>query len=131
MTRLVQSQRSAPDLVPSGSYRAQLSQVRQFRNTHGERLSFEFILKSGAAIGSKVTHSNSIRFSESGKLAQTLQGILGNKFTKNDLLKSISFDTLIGKECMVMVSIAHNQSGLIFSKVESVFSLASDVSAMT
>jgi len=107
--------------VPSGSYQAQLSQVRQFSNAHGERLGFEFTIKSPALTGCKVLCSTSTHLSASGKLAQTLQGILGKKLSKNDLLKDIDFDTLLGRDCIVMVSQGQNKSGAVYSKIDCVF----------
>lgn len=121
MSKLPQLQSTSSEIVPSGSYQAQLSQVRQFSNAHGERLAFEFTLKNHPVTGCKVLCSTSTHLSVSGKLAQTLQGILGKKLSKNDLTKGVDFDTLLGRDCIVMVSQGQNKSGAIYSKVDGVF----------
>lgn len=109
------------DLVPDGSYKAELTKINQFQNAYGERIGFEFTLKDKAVAGLKVMRSTSPQLSASGKLADVLRGILGRELTAAELSKGIDVDSLVGMECGVLVLQARAKNGNIYSNVERIF----------
>jgi len=109
------------DLVPDGSYKAELTKINQFQNAYGERIGFEFTLKDKAVAGLKVMRSTSPQLSASGKLADVLRGILGRELTTAELSKGIDVDSLVGMECGVLVLQAKAKNGNIYSNVERIF----------
>ena len=112
------------DLVPDGSYRAELSKINQFKNAYGDRLGFEFTLQDKAVAGLKVMRSTSTQLSASGKLADVLRGILGRELTATELSKGIDVDSLVGMECGVLVLQARAKNGITYSNVERIFPVA-------
>lgn len=112
------------DLVPDGSYKAELTKINQFKNAYGDRLGFEFTLKDKAVAGLKVMRSTSTQLSASGKLADVLRGILGRELTAAELSKGIDVDGLVGMECGVLVLQAKAKNGITYSNVERIFPVA-------
>ena len=113
------------DLVPDGSYQAQVSKIHQFQNAYGERIGFEFTLKDRAVAGLKVMRGTSTQLSASGKLADVLRGILGRELTAAELSKGIDVDSLVGMECGVLVLQTKSKNGNTYSNVERIFPTAS------
>lgn len=109
------------DLVPDGSYKAELTKINQFKNAYGDRLGFEFTLKDKAVAGLKVMRSTSTQLSASGKLADVLRGILGRELTAAELSKGIDVDGLVGMVCGVLVLQAKAKNGITYSNVERIF----------
>ena len=109
------------DLVPDGSYKAELTKINQFKNAYGDRLGFEFTLQDKAVAGLKVMRSTSTQLSASGKLADVLRGILGRELTATELSKGIDVDGLVGMECGVLVLQAKAKNGITYSNVERIF----------
>lgn len=109
------------DLVPDGSYKAELTKINQFKNAYGDRLGFEFTLQDKAVAGLKVMRSTSTQLSASGKLADVLRGILGRELTAAELSKGIDVDGLVGMVCGVLVLQAKAKNGITYSNVERIF----------
>lgn len=112
------------DLVPDGSYKAELTKINQFKNAYGDRLGFEFTLQDKAVAGLKVMRSTSTQLSASGKLADVLRGLLGRELTATELSKGIDVDGLVGMECGVLVLQAKAKNGITYSNVERIFPVA-------
>ena len=48
MAIVIQADSQTPEVVPDGLYPAQLTAVKEFENSYGPRLGFEFTLGGGA-----------------------------------------------------------------------------------
>ena len=78
MVLLVKQQQSkAVATVKDGTYRAVVSSIRQFANTYGERIGFEFTVKGGQFDGATVMRSTAPQLTKQSKLAQVIEGVLG------------------------------------------------------
>ena len=56
-------------LIKDGTYRATVSNLKQFANTYGERIGFEFTIKGGQFDGERVMRSTAPQLSKQSKLA--------------------------------------------------------------
>lgn len=111
----------AIDLVPDGSYTAELTKINQFKNSYGDRIGFEFTLRDKSVNGIKVMRSTSTQLSEVGKLADVLRGVLGRELSSDELSKGIDIESLIGTECQVLVLKAKSKNSVTYNNVERVF----------
>lgn len=57
-------------LIKDGTYRAVVSNLKQFANTYGERVGFEFTIKGGQFDGERVMRSTAPQLSKQSKLAE-------------------------------------------------------------
>jgi len=60
--------------VKDGTYRATVSAIRQFSNTYGLRVGFEFTVKGGQFDGATVMRSTAPQLTKQSKLAQVIEG---------------------------------------------------------
>ena len=58
--------------VKDGTYRATLSNIKQFVNAYGERIGFEFTITSGPFEGQKVLRSTAPQLTRQSKLAEVI-----------------------------------------------------------
>lgn len=78
MTLVVKQKDAAPAVVlKDGSYKAVLSNIKQFANTYGQRIGFEFTVLGGQADGEKVMRSTAPQLTKQSKLAEVIEGMLG------------------------------------------------------
>ena len=60
-------------LIKDGTYRATVSNLKQFANTYGERIGFEFTIKGGQFDGERVMRSTAPQLSKQSKLAEVIE----------------------------------------------------------
>ena len=108
-------------LIKDGTYRATVSNLKQFANTYGERIGFEFTIQGGQFDGERVMRSTAPQLSKQSKLAEVIEGILGRELTDKELQGGFDLDELIDKECNILVLQSKSKAGVTYSNVERVF----------
>lgn len=108
-------------LIKDGTYRATVSNLKQFANTYGERIGFEFTIQGGQFDGERVMRSTAPQLSKQSKLAEVIEGILGRSLTDKELQGGFDLDELIDKECSILVLQSKSKTGAVYSNVERVF----------
>lgn len=111
----------AAALIKDGTYRATVSNLKQFANTYGERIGFEFTIQGGQFDGERVMRSTAPQLSKQSKLAEVIEGILGRELTDKELQGGFDLDELIDKECSILVLQSKSKAGVTYSNVERVF----------
>lgn len=123
MTMLVKTEPTAPAAsVKDGSYKATLSNIKNFNNTYGRRIGFEFTVKGGQFDGEKVMRSTAPQLTRQSKLAEVIQGILGRELTDKELQEGFDLEDLLDRECSILVLQSKSKTGAVYSNVERVFS---------
>ena len=108
-------------LIKDGTYRATVSNLKQFANTYGERIGFEFTIQGGQFDGERVMRSTASQLSKQSKLVEVIEGILGRELTDKELQGGFDLDDLIDKECNILVLQSKSKTGAVYSNVERVF----------
>ena len=122
MVLLVKQQQSkAVATVKDGTYRAVVSSIRQFANTYGERIGFEFTVKGGQFDGLTVMRSTAPQLTKQSKLAQVIEGVLGRELDAKEIGAGFDLEQLIDRECSILVLQSKSKTGAIYSNVERVF----------
>lgn len=122
MVLLVKQQQSkAVATVKDGTYRAAVSSIRQFANTYGERIGFEFTVKGGQFDGLTVMRSTAPQLTKQSKLAQVIEGVLGRELDAKEIGAGFDLEQLIDRECNILVLQSKSKTGAIYSNVERVF----------
>jgi hypothetical protein len=111
----------AAAVIKDGTYRATVSNLKQFANTYGERIGFEFTIQGGQFDGERVMRSTAPQLSKQSKLAEVIEGILGRELTDKELQGGFDLDELIDKECNILVLQSKSKAGVTYSNVERVF----------
>ena len=111
----------AAAVIKDGTYRATVSNLKQFANTYGERIGFEFTIQGGQFDGERVMRSTAPQLSKQSKLAEVIEGILGRELTDKELQGGFDLDDLIDKECNILVLQSKSKAGVTYSNVERVF----------
>ena len=107
--------------IKDGTYLARLSNIKQFSNTYGERIGFEFTVQGGQFDGAKVMRSTAPQLSRQSKLAEVIEGIAGRPLTERELAQGFDLEQLLGVECSILVLQARGKTGAVYSNVERVF----------
>mgnify|MGYP003440469679 FL=1 len=107
--------------VKDGTYRATVSNLKQFANTYGERIGFEFTIQGGQFDGERVMRSTAPQLTKQSKLAEVIEGILGRDLTDKELQGGFDLEDLIDKECSILVLQSKSKTGAVYSNVERVF----------
>lgn len=107
--------------IKDGTYRATVTNLKQFANTYGERVGFEFTIQGGQFDGAKVMRSTAPQLSKQSKLAEIIEGIMGRELTVKELQGGFDLDDLIDKECSILVLQSKSKTGAVYSNVERVF----------
>ena len=107
--------------VKDGTYRATLSNIKQFVNTYGERIGFEFTITSGPFEGQKVLRSTAPQLTRQSKLAEVIEGITGRELTDKELTGGFDLEELIDVTCNILVLQSKSKTGAVYSNVERVF----------
>jgi hypothetical protein len=82
MAFVVKHQQATPVAsVKDGTYKAVLSDIKQFTNTYGQRVGFEFTVQGGECDGETVLRSTAPQLTKQSKLAQVIEGVLGRELT--------------------------------------------------
>jgi len=122
MTFVVKHQQATPATsVKDGTYRATLSAVRQFSNTYGLRIGFEFTVQGGKFDGATVMRSTAPQLTKQSKLAQVIEGVLGRELDAKEISAGFNLEELIDKECNILVLQSTSKAGAVYSNVERVF----------
>ena len=108
-------------VIKDGTYRATVSNLKQFANVYGERVGFEFTIKSGQFDGEKVMRSTAPQLSKQSKLAEVIEGILGRELNAKELQGGFDLEELIDRECSILVLQSKSKTGAVYSNVERVF----------
>ena len=111
----------AAAVIKDGTYRATVSNLKQFANTYGERIGFEFTIQGGQFDGERVMRSTAPQLSKQSKLAEVIEGILGRELTDKELQGGFDLEDLIDKECNILVLQSKSKAGAVYSNVERVF----------
>ena len=107
--------------VKDGTYRATVSSLKQFANTYGERIGFEFTIQGGQFAGEKVMRSTAPQLTKQSKLAEVIEGIMGRELNAKELQGGFDLEDLIDKECSILVLQSKSKTGAVYSNVERVF----------
>jgi hypothetical protein len=122
MVLLVKQRQSAPIAkVRDGTYRAVLSDIKQFTNTYGERIGFEFTVQGGQFDGETVLRSTAPQLTKQSKLAQVIEGVIGRELADKEISAGFDLEQLVGKSCNILVLQTKSKTGAIYSNVERVF----------
>ena len=108
-------------VIKDGTYRATVSNLKQFANVYGERVGFEFTIKGGRFDGDKVMRSTAPQLSKQSKLAEVIEGILGRELNAKELQGGFDLEELIDRECSILVLQSKSKTGAVYSNVERVF----------
>lgn len=108
-------------VVPNGTYDAKLTGIKQFQNTYGDRVGFEFTLEGEGVEGMTVMRSTSPNLSPQSKLAELLRGLLGRDMTEFEYSNGMEIEDIVGTECKVLVLQSRGKGGATYSNVEQVF----------
>lgn len=111
----------AAALIKDGTYRATVSNLKQFANTYGERIGFEFTIQGGQFDGERVMRSTAPQLTKQSKLVEVIEGILGRDLTDKELQGGFDLEDLIDKECSILVLQSKSKNGAVYSNVERVF----------
>jgi hypothetical protein len=108
-------------VVKDGTYKARLTTIRQFTNTYGERLGFEFTIEDGNHAGQTVMRSTAPQLTRQSKLADVIRGVIGRELTEHELVAGFDLEELVDKSCNILVLQSRSKSGAVYSNVERVF----------
>ena len=120
MAIVLQAESQEPDLVPDGVYPAKLTCVKEFQNSYGPRLGFEFTL-GGRGEGKTVMRSTAPKLTPKSKLAELLRGLMGRDIDQMDLSCGFDLEELVGIKCQVLIRQSQGKNGKLYSNVEGVF----------
>jgi hypothetical protein len=122
MAFVVKHQQTAPVAqIKDGTYRATVSAIRQFSNTYGLRIGFEFTVQGGQFDGATVMRSTAPQLTKQSKLAQVIEGVLGRELTAKEIGAGFDLEQLIDMECNILVLQSKSKAGAVYSNVERVF----------
>ena len=107
--------------IKDGTYRATVSNLKQFANTYGERIGFEFTIRGGQFDGEKVMRSTAPQLTKQSKLAEVIEGITGRELTDKELTGGFDLEELIDVTCNILVLQSKSKTGAVYSNVERVF----------
>ena len=107
--------------VKDGTYPAAVTGIKQFANTYGERIGFEFTITSGPFEGQKVLRSTAPQLTRQSKLAEVIEGITGRELTDKELTGGFDLEELIDVTCNILVLQSKSKTGAVYSNVERVF----------
>jgi len=121
MSVIVKPAGNKASVVANGTYPAKLTSIKQFKNTYGDRLGFEFTLEGGEVDGAKLLRSTTPTLTDRSRLAELMRGLLGRELTLDELNQGMDIETLVGTECNVLVLQSKGKNGHTYSNVEQVF----------
>lgn len=109
-------------LIKDGTYQASITGIKQFVNSYGERIGFEFTIHGGEFDGHKVLRSTAPQLTKQSKLAEVIEGVLGRELTAKELQGGFDLDDLEDSACRILVLQSKSKTGVVYSNVERVFS---------
>jgi len=105
------------NVIPNGTYRVTLANIKKFKNAYGDRILFEYRLLNGAT----VTQSTATNLSPHSKLASVLEKLIGRELSPHEINTGIDIEKLIGTRCNVLIMRARNKEGHTYNNVVQVF----------
>ncbi len=122
MVFLVKQQQATPEAkVKGGTYKAVLSSIKQFTNTYGLRVGFEFTVVGGQFDGETLMRSTAPQLTKQSKLAEVIAGMLGRDLTDKEIQGGFDLEDLLNRECNILVLQSKSKNGAVYSNVERVF----------
>lgn len=109
------------DHVPNGTYQVNLTAVKAFTTCYGERMGFEFTISRGNEKGKVLMRSTATNLTPQSKLAEVIRGLLGRDLTDHECEQGFDPESLIGRQCWILVQQAKNKSGVAFSNIDRIF----------
>ena len=119
MAIMVRGESQEPCVVADGIYPATLTAVKEFENSYGSRLGFEFTL-GGKGEGLTVMRSTTPKLTAKSKLAELLRGLVGRDIDSIDVECGFDLETLVGIDCQVIIRQSQGKNGKLYSNVEGV-----------
>ncbi len=113
---------TAAAVIKDGTYRASLTGIRQFTNTYGPRIGFEFTITDGQHKGERVMRSTAPQLTAKSKLSEVIEGITGEPLADTDLANGFDLEQLLNRPCNILVLQSKSKTGTVYSNVERVFS---------
>ena len=107
-------------LIPEAEYSAELSDVSEYENAFGHRLSFRFTITEGMLSGSVVERRTTASFTLRSKLGELIAELLGRPLTDSDMRAGVDLEQLIGTVCRVTVSHKRDRSGTPYCEADHV-----------
>lgn len=117
MSIVVKPKKSKPT-VPSGTYPATLTGVKQFQNAYGDRLGFEFTLVGGGVDGGTVMRSTTTQLTPRSKLADVVASLAGRDLTDAEIKEGLDLEQFIGNSYRVEVKRVTGSNGHHYANVE-------------
>ena len=109
--------------IKDGTYEASVTNIKQFVNSFGERIGFEFTIHGGEFDGHKIMRSTAPQLTKTGKLAEVIEGVLGRELTSSELQGGFNLEDLKDSACRILVLQSRSKAGAVYSNVEKVFSV--------
>ncbi len=107
--------------IKDGTYAAAVTGIRQFSNTYGERIGFEFTITAGPYKGEKLMRSTAPQLTSKSKLAEVIQGVTGMELSAEVINEGFDLEELIDSACNILVINARSKNGAVYPNVERVF----------
>ncbi len=108
-------------LIPDGTYKAHLVEVKEFTNTFGERLGFVFEIIEGPHQGTQLMRSTANVIAPKGQLTQMITGLLGREITEDEAAEGFNLQRLVGTDATILVIQSKGKGGMVYSNIERVF----------
>jgi hypothetical protein len=122
MSVVVKPSRPKPvAVIRDGTYPAAVTGIRQFANSFGERIGFEFTILSGQYKGEKVMRSTAPQLTRQSKLSEVITGVIGRELTEKELENGYDLEELVDQACNILVITSKSRAGVTYSNVERVF----------
>jgi hypothetical protein len=107
-------------LIPDGTYRAHLAEIKEFANAFGERLGFVFEIDEGEQKGTLLMKSTTNVLAPKGQLTQVVTGLLGREVTDKEAREGLNLRGLIGTNATILAIQSKGKGGLAYSNIERV-----------
>lgn len=109
------------NLIPDGTYKARLIDVKEFTNAFGERLGFVFEINEGEQQGIQLMKSTTNVLAPKGQLFQVVAGLLGREVTDEEAKEGFNLQQLVGTNATILTIQSKSKGGLAYSNIERVF----------
>ena len=109
-----QADKATHNIVEEGIHRSVLTQVKEFENHWGDRFGFEFTIQD---TGETLLRTTTTKLTPKSKLAELLSGITGAVVGSTT---EIDLESLVGKECDIVVKQGKGKNGQLYSNIEHV-----------
>jgi hypothetical protein len=108
-------------LIPDGTYKAHLVEVKEFTNAFGDRLGFVFEIDEGEQKGTVLMKSTANVLAPKGQLLQVVTGLLGREVTDDEVREGFNLHRLAGTNATILAIQSKGKGGITYSNIERVF----------